>query len=170
MQIIPKNKANNFVRFIFLCFIIYICSAASWSQSESAAESEATELTPKTDIFLTGANEHGGPLTESRTIFDCTEKIISVVNLENYSRGEHHLSVKWVDPYSQVKEHTQYPFTVRGQQTRVWAWLSFDRGAGAGALKFLNPAAGLEDFIGVWKIEVRIDNKPVGEDSFEVSC
>ena len=121
-------------------------------------------------IYFSLANRHNAPSKEARDIFDCTDKIFTVVELDDYQRGRHQLSVRWIDPADQTREKTEYPFTISSDQTRLWAWLSLSRARGAGMLQWINPAAGLEEFIGPWQVEVRIDNKLIGKGQFEVSC
>ena len=42
--------------------------------------------------------------------------------------------------------------------------------SGAGMLQWLDSSAGMEEFIGNWKISISIDDVTVGESSFEVLC
>ncbi|MEO0367702.1 MAG: hypothetical protein AAF197_02835 [Pseudomonadota bacterium] len=116
-----------------------------------------------------GSNER--PAIDSRNHYDCSEKIYSVAQLSDYAPGNYHYSVKWIDPTQNVREHTKYDFGVPPTgNTKVWAWLSLSRAPGAKMISWLNPAAGLEEFVGTWKVEVKIDNKLVASNSFEVTC
>lgn len=134
----------------------------------AGTESLAKQKTSRVHVTL--ANEVGIPLEEAMDDFDCSDKIYAVVELNDYPKGRHELSVLWIDPASTSRENTQYPFHVINQNTKLWAWLSLSRARGAGMLQWLNPAAGLEEFIGPWTIQVRIDNKKISELKFEVSC
>ena len=138
--------------------------------ASSTATSAAPTRSLASNVFLTLVNEHGIPSNEVLTDFDCNDKIYSVVELENYKKGRHELSVQWIDPNDTTRENTQYPFHVLEDEVKLWAWLSLSRARGAGMLQWLNPAAGLEEFIGPWKIEVRIDGNKIATKSFEVSC
>jgi len=149
--------------------VVFLCSwQISWSQE--VADIKSDDITPEHSIYLALGNEHDVPRSESQEVFDCTDKVFSVVELKDFPAGKHQLSVRWFDPSDTVREHTRYDFNVRNPTTRLWAWLSLSRGFGGGMLQFINPAAGLEDFIGIWKIDVKIDGESVGAGSFEVSC
>jgi len=121
-------------------------------------------------VYFTLANDFGQPKTTPKEIFDCSDKIYTVVELGNYPYKKHHLSVRWKNPSGGTQEHTQYDFNVRQKDTRIWAWLTLSRAAGAGMLQFVNPSAGLDEFLGIWTVEVKVDNKLIDTGTFEVSC
>ena len=122
------------------------------------------------NTYLSLEGEHGAPQTEARDRFDCSDKIFSVAELKHYPRGKHQLTVRWVDPHQTTRETTSYPFHIQRDSTRIWAWLSLSRGAGAGILQWIDPTAGLEEFIGRWTMQMEIDGKTIAESNFEVSC
>ena len=55
-------------------------------------------------------------------------------------------------------------------QTKLWAWLELAPAAGSSLIAWMNPAAGLEEFIGTWDVEVKINNRMVSKRQFEVIC
>ena len=129
-----------------------------------------SEPSPSTKIYLALADEHERPLAFEKKSFDCTEKIFAVAELKHFPKGKHEFSVRWIDPADTVREHTRYPFHVHNEDTRLWSWLSLRRGAGAGMLQWLDPSAGLEEFIGPWTVEVHIDGKQLASLTMEVNC
>ncbi len=133
-------------------------------------DDNSAQTNPSHNVYLSLANEFGAPTTEKLEHFDCSDKIYVVAELSHYPVGEHQLSVKWIDPNQTTRETTNYPFFVRQSSTRIWAWLSLSRGAGAGILQWIDPAAGLEEFIGEWKGDLRINGKQIAENRFEVNC
>ena len=137
-----------------------------------AAESDKQSGKDKqsANIYFSVADQFDAPLSEPQTNFDCTQKIFTVIELSEFPHGRHDLSVIWRDPSEKAREKTEYPFTVRSSQTRLWAWLSLSRAAGAGMLQWIDPAAGLEEFIGIWKVEVKVNGKIIDSKEFEVSC
>lgn len=139
-------------------------------QAQDTTTDDTTTIEKSHILYLSLGDQNNVPSETNQEIFDCTDKVYAVVELTAYPVGEHHLSVRWSDPSDSVREHTQYKFQVRSETTRLWAWLSLSRGFGSGMLQWVNPAAGLEDFIGIWEIDVKIDGKPIGKDKFEVSC
>ncbi len=149
-----------------MAFFISICCAFPLFANQS--ESHVEPLTNK--IYFSLSNDYGAPLTSPKEIFDCSDKIYTVVELGNYPHKKHHLSVRWKNPSGGTQEHTQYDFNVRQKDTRIWAWLTLSRAAGAGMLQFVNPSAGLDEFLGIWTVEVKVDNKLIDTGTFEVSC
>ena len=111
------------------------------------------------------------PSYQELTHFGCTDQIYTVLEMQDYPAGKYHLAVKWIDPSKNVREHTQYPFAVNASgDTKLWAWLALSRAPGAGMIAWLNPAAGLEEFVGTWNVEVKIDDRLVSKLNFDVTC
>lgn len=148
-----------------MAFFMPLLTVVASQESPDSAESK-----PAHNTYLSLANEFGAPTSEQRLVFDCSDKIYVVAELTDYAPGRHQLAVRWVDPNQDTRETTTYPFYVRDSNTRVWAWLSLSRGAGAGILQWIDPAAGLEEFIGEWTVDLRIDGQKISETQFEVSC
>ncbi len=121
-------------------------------------------------VYLSDADEHGFPKTDKKDVFECTEKIYSVLELSDYPVGTYQLSVDWIDPALDVRERTEYEFRVRESETRLWAWLTLSRATGASLLQWIDPAAGLEEFIGDWKIEVSVNDRKLASSDFQVVC
>ena len=138
--------------------------------SLSQATEQNTQPSPTHLVYNTLVDDIGFPSKQVKQSFDCSDKIYTVVELQNHALGKHELSIKWIDPVGELREHTKYPFHVVKQDTRLWAWLNLYRATGAGLLQWIDPAAGLEEFIGAWTIEVRVDNKRLTKQSFEVIC
>ena len=160
MKLNQLKATVNTVAFLFLVVLF-----SNPSEANDTAKTKATS-----HVYVTLANDLNIPLEEAKIDFDCSDKIYAVVELNNYPKGRHELSVLWIDPAGTSRENTQYPFHVNEASTKLWAWLSLSRATGAGMLQWLDPAAGLEEFIGLWTIEVRIDNRKIASQPFEVSC
>lgn len=148
---------------VFLCLSFH-------SQADEGEQKSSSNDTKNHNIYLSLAQDHDIPSTQNEDIFDCSDKIFAVVELNSYPIGKYNLAVIWTDPSQTVRERTKYDFHVRGENTRLWAWLSLTRGFGGGMLQWVNPAAGLEEFIGPWTIDININGKKIGQKSFEVSC
>jgi len=155
---ISKIKATALL-VAFLCLI-------SFGATKSNAKN-----TPNAHVYYSLGDENKAPLTKSQTDFSCTDQIFTVAELSNYPKGKYQLSIRWIDPSDNVRENTRYPFDVTSSRiTKLWAWLTLSRAKGAGILAWMNPAAGLEEFVGEWTVEVQVDNKVVNTGSFIVSC
>ena len=123
-----------------------------------------------TEIYTTLADEYRVPTEVRQTEFLCTNQIYTVVELEEYAEGAHQLRARWFTPSGDLSHGTKYDFTVLNPLERVWAWLKLHRENGAGLLRMIDPSAGMEAFIGEWKVRIDIDNAFVGEALFEVLC
>ena len=155
---------------VAMAFLFLQAAPQSTAQSMPLDQKPQHKEKKSSNVYVTLANEVGIPLEEAMNEFDCSDKIYSVVELINFPKGRHELSVLWIDPTGTSRENTQYPFHINQKEAKLWAWLVLSRASGAGMLQWLNPAAGLEEFIGPWELEVRIDGKKIATMGFEVSC
>lgn len=164
-----EKASRQLLAFLFL---FSIAGSHAIAKEETGAKEDGELPKPSHTLYFSLSDQHGFPLQESKGEFDCSDKIYTTIELSHYPLGKHHFSVVWTDPAGDDRERTEYDFHVRdhAQPTRLWSWLSLRRSTGSGMLQWLNPAAGLEEFIGPWKVEVRIDNKKIDAQSFEVSC
>lgn len=140
------------------------------AEEPSAKEAGNRSLEKSHKVYFSLVDEFGGPKKEAKERFDCSDQIYTVAELSNYPKGEYQLTVVWKDPNDSVREKTSYPFNVHSAETRIWAWLTLSRATGAGLIQWIDPAAGLESFIGIWKIEVLINGKRISKKTFDVSC
>ena len=147
------------------CAFLLSSSALANRAAESNTISEQSHK-----VYLSDADEHGFPKKDKKDVFECTEKIYSVLELSDYPVGTYQLSVAWIDPALDVRERTEYEFRVRESETRLWAWLTLSRATGASLLQWINPAAGLEEFVGGWKIEVSVNDQKLASSDFQVVC
>lgn len=151
------------------------------SQTTSLPTRAPTNKTPEpnakeskreySSLRFTLSDEHGFPLEESKENFDCLDKIYAVTELSHLKSGKHAIEFKWVDPSGVAREHTNYDFYISDKPSiKLWAWLELSRAQGASMMQWLNPAAGLEEFIGQWELELLVDDKTIQQGKFEVSC
>lgn len=121
-------------------------------------------------VYFTLGDQHEFPLKEERKYFSCSDRIFTVVELERLPKTTYDLAIVWKDPSNKERERTEYPFTVNREETKLWSWLSLSPSKGAAMIQWINPAAGLEEFVGPWTVEVIINNKKISTKSFEVVC
>jgi len=150
------------------CTLIFLLS--NTALANRASDSNTILLEQSHKVYLSDADEHGFPKKDKKEVFECTEKIYSVLELSDYPVGTYQLSVAWIDPALDVRERTEYEFRVRESETRLWAWLTLSRATGASLLQWINPAAGLEEFVGGWKIEVSVNDQKLASSDFQVVC
>jgi len=163
------ERAVTIVTALLLSNLVFLPSSYDSIRADSVPE-ETEQPTPSHKVYFSLANEHGFPLQEEKQDFDCEDKIYAVVELSNFKQGKHNLSVVWTDPSDTDRERTQYDFHVRESKVRLWSWLILSRAKGAGMLQWINPAAGLEEFIGPWTVTVKVDNKEIEKKQLQVSC
>ncbi len=132
----------------------------------------STEETGKQaiDLYFALGDKHGFPSADRKTNFNCTDKIYAALSLANFEKKRYTVSFTWVDPNGEERERTEYPFTVTESTTKLWSWLSLSRARGAGMIQWINPAAGLEEFIGPWQVEIRVNNKKLVTEKVEITC
>ncbi|MDH3637222.1 MAG: hypothetical protein OES09_01995 [Gammaproteobacteria bacterium] len=121
-------------------------------------------------IYLTAAVDQGVPLARPATEFGCTDTIYAVLEIHGLEKTEHSLNAVWRDPHGVERERTQYPFRVRGDRERIWVWLKLHRSQGAALVQFVDPSAGMGEFVGNWQIQLFIDGKSLAKQDFTVLC
>ncbi|MDJ0958206.1 MAG: hypothetical protein QNI91_15165 [Arenicellales bacterium] len=132
--------------------------------------SPLTFATPGHNIYLTASEQEGVPLAQPETQFSCNDKIYAVIELDGLSRDKHKLDAIWRDPRGKDREHTEYEFMVHGNTERIWVWLKLHRPMEAAIVAFMNPSAGMDEFIGKWELHLAIDSKLIDKRSFSVLC
>lgn len=145
-----------------------ILAALLWTTLPATAASAQTEY----NIYLTAKESSGVPLQEPAQTFACSDKIYAVVEVNQPDGGtaQHTLHATWRNPSGEDQEVTKYDFQVTSGYARIWVWLKLHRSGEAAIVQFMNPSAGMDEFVGDWELDVRVDGKGVGKRSFEVLC
>lgn len=138
-------------------------AALLWAASSAFAA-------PQHNVYLTAEAKDGVPGNSAATDFGCTDTIYAVVELTGASKAKHHLEAVWRDPANKDRERTRYPFWVSREQERIWVWLKLHRPTEAALVQFLNPSAGMDEFIGEWEIRLFLDDEPLTVRKFKVLC
>ena len=163
-----QKATRSLVAFLFLCFTVLVFSSkATYSQD---AEKPTSSDKDKSEFYFATGDKFGTPLEKGQTNFGCTDKVYLVAQLRQVPKGKHIFTVLWRDPSGDVRETTEYDFHVTQEESKLWAWVRLSRARGAGMLSWINPAAGLEEFIGEWAVEVLVDKKRVNKGAFTVTC
>lgn len=168
MQNISKNRrVISFTR--QLLYISALFSLLNFLSPLAAQESER----PSATIEFNLSNKYGTPDNVKRSKFDCLDQIYAVSQIVSLSEGKHLAEFKWINPQGQAQEITSYKFLVNqsnAHSVKLWAWLKLSRGRGAAFFQWLDPATGLEEFIGEWRVELKIDGKELTQNTFDVNC
>lgn len=155
------GQGHNIVMAFFLVLLILFTP-------QTHANSDIKE---NSTLHFTLRGEHGFPSKETVKSFDCLDRIYAVTELSYFKKGEYTIEFHWVDPDGNTRETTKYDFLMRKEpKTELWGWLELSRAKGAGMIQWLNPAAGLEEFIGFWTVELVLNGKTINKGQFEVLC
>ena len=125
---------------------------------------------PSHKIFLTASKPDGASPVQPNTRFACSDKIMAVIEVNGLSRDQHRLDAVWRDPRGKDREHTEHEFIVRGDTKKMLVWLKLHRPTEAAMVSFMDPSAGMDEFIGEWELHVAIDHEPIDVKSFSVLC
>jgi hypothetical protein len=120
--------------------------------------------------YLARDSGDGSPGFQAIASFSCDDTVYAVAELANLRQGKHELLALWVDPGGRTRERTPLAFQARLASERVWVWLRLTRPAGASAISFLDPAAGMSEFIGQWAVTLTLDGARLDTLQFKVLC
>ena len=121
-------------------------------------------------ISLTAKHQGGVPSNEHSSEFGCSDRIYAVITAKGLEKSQHLLEAIWRDPQGKDREHTRYPFIVRYDQERIWVWLKLHRPPEAALVQLMNPTAGMDEFVGEWRLKLLIDGRLIGHQNFNVIC
>jgi len=150
----------------------------SWKANRSAlalstnASNETNYTRNKLDFFLTDSIKNH-PKRFYTTTFNCVGSIYGVVE---FSKFDHELrnkklTIEWVNPDRNV-ELSSHRLTYQEQGSKAFRWggMTLSRPTAGSIFSAFDPIAGMERFIGPWRVRVLIDNKVVVDEGFEVRC
>ena len=158
---LPENSQQNAT--------VKIQSASTINYDKTHSENHSIEKKPaEYRIFLTPSFQ--GINSQKSQSFNCEDKVFAVIEFNHYPAKLHQLRFSWKDPGGEERELNEFPFFVTGDQTFAWAALKLHRSVGAGMLQWINPAAGMEEFIGTWTIDVSAEGLFEKKVEFEVLC
>jgi hypothetical protein len=123
---------------------------------------------PITNIYFTRLFDNANSIPQES--FHCEDKIFAVIEFNHFPAKLQQIEVIWKDPNDEVREHNRFPYFTQENQSFAWASLQLHRSVGAGMLQWINPAAGLEEFIGTWTVTIKIQDVLEEEKKIEVLC
>lgn len=151
------TKAANITLFTLLCL-------AALQPVQGAAKDEYT-------LYLTAKADSGDPANEPARRFSCSDKIYAVLEINRPGDTTRHtLFATWRNPSGEDQEFTKYSFQLINGRARIWVWLKLRRSAESSLVQFMNPSAGMEEFVGEWELRLRVDEQSIGKKKFEVIC
>ena len=133
--------------------------------STSAAVDEG-ETEKQAKVFLS-INPNEGVEQDQ---FSCEDRIYLAIRFKNQEPNLEQIIVTWTDPNGTEREKNDFQFYVSERESLAWASLTLHRSVGAGLLQWVNPAAGMEEFIGTWTVKVNVGEIVNQTKTFDVLC
>ena len=123
-------------------------------------------------IYLTSKEKNGIPDSKPQTEFTCSDKIYAILEISGLSKTKHLLEAIWTDPKGKKRERTEFPLYISQDWARSWVWLRLHgpSGIGSSIVTAVDPAHGMDEFIGNWTISFYIDKKQLDKKQFSVLC
>jgi len=89
---------------------------------------------------------------------------------KNFSHedGKHEAYAVWFRPDGREQDRANYAF--EGTDARFWFWLRLSPSFGGKFLKPIDPSYGMDEFIGLWRVDLYLDGKVVATKVFYVAC
>lgn len=131
------------------------------------------EPTQTFKTFIAASNNGRTPNLIPEEHFDCSDMVYAVIksgDTLNHAATQHELVVNWFNPANKLEQNTHYGFTAIGKDTFIWAWLRLSAPAGAAFGRIFDPAFGMGEFIGKWRVEILIDDDKIATHHFNVLC
>lgn len=101
--------------------------------------------------------------------FFCHDTIYANIIPRDLKKGSNKASVSWINPKGKEQDYTEQDFN-SGDSVRVWFWLKLHPSFGGRFLKAIDPSFGMEDYIGAWRLKLRINGEPHETRTFFVTC
>jgi len=103
-------------------------------------------------------------------VFDCSDVIYLFVESASTNALAAELKAVWTDPAGKDRVTARREFQ-RGEGG-YWSWsgLQLNRPAGASIMRLVDPAAGMDAFIGEWTVRVVVNDRNITTLTFDVLC
>ncbi len=141
--------------------VLVLLSSATWSDTEVTIEF-SENIAQFTDGRVEPRN--------LRDKFDCGERIYGVFRLSNLENGERHIATQWKSPGGKVERTNKRRIRISSDDQFVFlsAFIEF---ASANSLSsIIDPASGIEPYIGQWTVDVIVDKNRIKSGHFQVLC
>ena len=128
-----------------------------------------TKITVLLFLLATYAQAADITLHPLQQFYDCSEKVQLTMDFANIPAGYNEVVVNWFRPDGTIQETTTIPLGEATSQ-RTSSWISLKPAQGAGVFRWLDPSAGMSDFIGPWQAIVFLNGTQVSTAEFAVDC
>ncbi len=100
--------------------------------------------------------------------FDCHDSIYIHGVFSGLKAVKHEAYAVWFRPDGKAQDRSSY--AVKGADARFWFWLRLSPSFGGKLLKPIDPSYGMGEFIGLWKVDLYLDDKVIATKAFFVAC
>jgi|GEM_PF-1118132 len=147
-------------RHIFALVAGILCVSSSAASAATAAYN--VHLTTQASGTIEPANKDRK--------FDCSDVIYLFVESASTNALGAELKAIWTDPAGKDRVTARREFQ-RGEGG-YWSWsgLQLNRPAGASIMRLVDPAAGMDAFIGEWTVRVVVNDRNITTLTFDVLC
>lgn len=106
-----------------------------------------------------------------KSVYDCSDRIELGLSFSELLDNEKMVLIRWVSPQGRTQDSHSFALDgIINGDASANIWLELSRSKGSGVFSFIDPGAGMSDFIGNWFTEVNINGVPVGTFDFIVDC
>lgn len=126
--------------------------------------------TPTYNVYLTTQANGTIEAANKDRQFDCSDVIYLFVESASTNALAAQLKAVWSDPAGKDRVTARREFQ-RGEGG-YWSWsgLQLNRPAGASIMRLVDPAAGMDAFIGEWTVRVAVNDRTITTLNFDVLC
>lgn len=116
----------------------------------------------------------GGGGVEATSRFDCSDSIYVFIESDGPRDPRSTAEARWINPSGRIVRSGEHGFEAMDSGGQ-YAWDGIDIEAGGNAFAnmlgaMFDPAAGYEDAIGEWRVDVRVDGSDFTSFRMEVLC
>jgi len=134
------------------------------SRSQAELGNEKVSAAPNPEVFMS-ADVAGRQRSDK---FDCHENIYIHGVFSGLKAVKHEAYAVWFRPDGREQDRASY--AVEGANARFWFWLRLSPSFGGKLLKPIDPSYGMDEFIGLWKVDLYLDEKVIATKVFFVAC
>ncbi|MEO0367839.1 MAG: hypothetical protein AAF197_03530 [Pseudomonadota bacterium] len=113
------------------------------------------------------------PVDSGKMTFDCVGQIYAVLRFSssNHEIRNQRMVVEWINPQGELEiTDRQAEYGEEGGVAYRWGGISLMRPRGGGLFSFVEPSAGMERFIGTWRVNINLDDHRLPTQSIRVEC
>lgn len=146
-------KSKTIFIALILIMIFLVTALSSFASGESL------------EVFM---SRDSGGLIRTDTFF-CHDTIYANIIPRDLKKGRHKTSVSWINPKGKEQNYAEQDFNP-GSSVRVWFWLKLHPSFGGRFLKALDTSFGMGDYIGEWRMKLRVNGEMRETRTFFVVC